>query len=117
MICDMVCLLLLNKGRHSSFAVVVYLQCTLTASCNQFGRTTMSDNQSGGRSRFNTEIDTAMRRMTSQSVLFSHAVAQVLGMHSTDLECLGFLVDEGRVTAGRLADLTGLTTGAATRMI
>jgi len=38
-------------------------------------------------------------------------------MHSTDLECLGFLVDEGRVTAGRLADLTGLTTGAATRMI
>ena len=38
-------------------------------------------------------------------------------MHSTDLECLGFLFDEGPAPAGRLAELTGLTTGAVTRMI
>lgn len=55
--------------------------------------------------------------MTSQSVLFSHAVAERLGMHPTDLETLGFLYDEGPVPAGRLAELTGLTTGAVTRMI
>ena len=50
-------------------------------------------------------------------MLFSHAVAERLGMHPTDLECLGFLFDEGPAPAGRLAELTGLTTGAVTRMI
>lgn len=62
-------------------------------------------------------LDGAMRRMSSQGVLLSHAIAERLGMHSTDLESLGFLHEEGPVPAGRLADLTGLTTGAVTRMI
>ena len=50
-------------------------------------------------------------------IAFTTAVAERVGMHSTDLECLGFLRDEGPVPAGRLAELTGLTTGAVTRMI
>jgi DNA-binding MarR family transcriptional regulator len=64
-----------------------------------------------------TGLTRELRRVSGQSVLFSHAVADRLGMHPTDLECLGFLAEEGPVPAGRLAELTGLTTGAVTRMI
>jgi DNA-binding MarR family transcriptional regulator len=62
-------------------------------------------------------LDRELRRMSGQSVLFSHAVAERLGLHSSDMECLDFLHLEGPLTAGRLAELTGLTTGAVTRMI
>ena len=62
-------------------------------------------------------LERELRRGTGQSVAFSHAVAERLGLHATDLECLGFLFDEGPAPAGRLAELSGLTTGAVTRMI
>lgn len=62
-------------------------------------------------------LERELRQLSAQKVLFSHAVAERLGMHQTDLECLGFLYDEGPVPAGRLAALTGLTTGAVTRMV
>jgi len=39
-----------------------------------------------------------------------------LGMNSTDLECLDH-ISRGPVTAGRLAELTGATTGAITGVI
>jgi DNA-binding MarR family transcriptional regulator len=64
-----------------------------------------------------TAIDCELRRIARLSVLFSHAVAERLGLHPNDLECLGFLFEEGAVPAGRLAELTGLTTGAITRLI
>jgi len=57
------------------------------------------------------------RTGSNRSALFSHAVAERLGLASTDLECLDVLLAEGRLTVGRLAELTGLTTGSATRMV
>jgi DNA-binding MarR family transcriptional regulator len=62
-------------------------------------------------------ITQAVGALGGQSVLFSQAVAGRLAMHPTDLECLGHLADHGSATAGRLAELTGLTTGAVTRMV
>lgn len=62
-------------------------------------------------------LERGMRRASSQGVLFSQAVAERLGMNSTDLECLGFLLEEGAMTAGALAELTGLTTGAITAVV
>lgn len=59
----------------------------------------------------------AIRRESSQAALFSQAVAERLGLAGTDVECLEVLQDEGRLTVGRLAELTGLTTGSATRMV
>jgi DNA-binding MarR family transcriptional regulator len=59
----------------------------------------------------------AVRKESSQAALFSAAVAERLGLAGTDVECLEVLQDEGRLTVGRLAELTGLTTGSATRMI
>jgi DNA-binding MarR family transcriptional regulator len=62
-------------------------------------------------------LDRELRKVTGQSVLFSQAVAERLGMNPADPECLGFLYDESPVPAGRLAELTGLTTGAITGVV
>jgi DNA-binding MarR family transcriptional regulator len=63
------------------------------------------------------ELEEAMRRSSAQGVLFGQAVANVAGISGSDLECLDFLNLEGRVTAGRLAEVTGLTTGAITGVV
>jgi DNA-binding MarR family transcriptional regulator len=57
------------------------------------------------------------RRTSAYSVLFSQAVAGRLGVNSTDMECADLLFLNGPMTAGRLAELTGLTTGAITGVI
>src|SRR5271154_4766657 len=49
--------------------------------------------------------------------IFSQAVADYAEISSSDHECLDFLNLEGRVTAGRLAEVTGLTTGAITGVV
>jgi DNA-binding MarR family transcriptional regulator len=59
----------------------------------------------------------AIRKGAGQTALFSQAVAERLGLAGTDVECLDVLLVEGRLTVGRLAELTGLTTGSATRMV
>ena len=63
------------------------------------------------------ELEHAVRKSSALGVIFGQAVASRVGVSSSDLECLDFLVMEGRVTAGRLAELTGLTTGAITGVI
>jgi DNA-binding MarR family transcriptional regulator len=62
-------------------------------------------------------LNTAMRDTSGQSVMYSQAVAQRLGINSTDLECLDHIVLRGPLTAGALAEATGLTTGAITGVI
>lgn len=62
-------------------------------------------------------LNRAMRDASGQGVLYSQAVAQRLGVNSTDLECLDIIVMRGPVTAGELARATGLTTGAITGVI
>ncbi|MFF2042556.1 MarR family winged helix-turn-helix transcriptional regulator [Kitasatospora sp. NPDC058170] len=57
-------------------------------------------------------------RYLASYVLFNQAVADHLGMHPTDLQCLNLLTLEGGpVTTGRIADMTGLTSGSATRLV
>jgi DNA-binding MarR family transcriptional regulator len=63
------------------------------------------------------ELEHAVRKSSALGVIFGQTVASRVGVSSSDLECLDFLVMEGRVTAGRLAELTGLTTGAITGVI
>src|SRR5262245_23033256 len=62
-------------------------------------------------------LEREQRRASAQGVLFGQAVADRLGINHSDLESLDLLRWAGPVTAGRLAELTGLTTGAVTRMI
>jgi DNA-binding MarR family transcriptional regulator len=62
-------------------------------------------------------LNRAMRDASGQGVLYSQVVAERLGINSTDLECLDFVVMRGPLTAGELADATGLTSGAITGVI
>ena len=63
------------------------------------------------------ELEQALRETSAQSVLFSQAVADRAGMNPADLESLDLLIRHGPMTAGRLAELTGLTTGAITGLV
>jgi DNA-binding MarR family transcriptional regulator len=69
------------------------------------------------REQLVTALTTAMRNASGQGVMYSQAVAQRLGINSTDLECLDHVVLRGPITAGALAEATGLTTGAITGVI
>jgi len=48
---------------------------------------------------------------------FDHLAAQRLGVNETDLHCLNIVENAGGITAGNLALLAGLTTGAITGVI
>jgi len=63
------------------------------------------------------ELEHAVRKSSALGVIFGQTVANRVGISSSDLECLDFLNMEGRITAGRLAELTGLTTGAITGVV
>jgi DNA-binding MarR family transcriptional regulator len=55
-----------------------------------------------------------IRRSQTATDRFDQAVADALGLNRTDMRCLDVLEREGAVTAGRLAEATGLTSGAMT---
>jgi DNA-binding MarR family transcriptional regulator len=63
------------------------------------------------------KIDEMLRKVSAQSVLISDLVAGLVGLNSTDLECLDLLLLAGPTTAGKLAEHTGLTSGATTAVI
>ena len=63
------------------------------------------------------ELENAMRKASAQGTMFAKTVADRAGISSSDMDCMDFLNVEGRMTAGRLAELTGLTTGAITGVI
>ena len=58
-----------------------------------------------------------LQRSSTQSVMLSQVIADQLRINPTDLESLGLLLEHGPIPAGRLAELTGLTTGAITGVI
>ncbi len=62
-------------------------------------------------------LTTEFRKSSAGSVLLSQSVADAVGVNSTDLECLDILQMSGPMTAGSLAEITGLTTGAITGVI
>ena len=59
----------------------------------------------------------SLRRVNLTGSLFGQTVAIRFGLTESDIEALEVLIDSGAATAGRLSDLTGLTTGAITRVI
>lgn len=59
----------------------------------------------------------ASKRQSTQTILFHQAVASCLGLNITDHKCLDLVLGMEKATAGQLAELTGLTTGAITSVI
>ena len=62
-------------------------------------------------------LSLAMRKVIVETVLLFDTLAERIGINATDMQCLNILDYEGPVPAGRLAELTGLTTGAITAAI
>lgn len=59
----------------------------------------------------------SIRRETRAAALFVHTVSEITGIHPTDIRCLDYLSEVHSATAGDLAKITGLTTGAVTAVI
>ena len=57
------------------------------------------------------------RQYLDSVVMQIQASAEAAGLHTTDWHALSVLGLAGRLTAGELAERTGLTTGATTRLI
>ena len=62
-------------------------------------------------------INQKFREISTETIMFHQAVADVLGLHITDHKGLDLIYRYGPMPAGRLAELTGLTTGAVTGII
>jgi DNA-binding MarR family transcriptional regulator len=62
-------------------------------------------------------INQKFREMSTETIMFHQAVADVLGLHITDHKGLDLIYRYGPMPAGRLGELTGLTTGAVTGII
>ena len=75
------------------------------------------DKDSEKRSELIAAIPQEFRQLATSTILFHQAVADRLGMHVTDHKCGDILLKSGPITAGELAERTGLTTGAITGVI
>lgn len=63
------------------------------------------------------EVTEGVLRMIASVVLHNHAVAQELGLGASDSQFLTLLDVHGPLTPGRLAALTGLSTGTVTGVV
>lgn len=68
-----------------------------------------------------TDLITQIRKLNQlhayTSLQMHEAVGRKAGLSGTDHKYLGWLLERGQMTAGELATLTGLTTGAITGLI
>jgi DNA-binding MarR family transcriptional regulator len=72
---------------------------------------------SSERSQMIEQLIGELKLSSSRGIIFHQTIADFLGLNITDHKCLGFLLEEGPQTAGKLAELTSLTTGAITGVI
>jgi MarR family transcriptional regulator, organic hydroperoxide resistance regulator len=63
------------------------------------------------------ELMVEVRKFTRSTLMLQHVIAENIGLHVTDAECIDFLQEMGPSTAGDLAKATRLTTGAITNVI
>ncbi|MCB0611328.1 MAG: MarR family transcriptional regulator [Lewinella sp.] len=64
-----------------------------------------------------TEFRKISRQYSDASILMHEAIAGKAGLSGTDHKYLGLILEKGEMTAGDIAALTGLTTGAVTGLI
>ncbi|HMQ63009.1 MAG TPA: MarR family transcriptional regulator [Flavilitoribacter sp.] len=57
------------------------------------------------------------RAYSDASILMHEAIARKAGLSGTDHKYLGLILQKGEMTAGEIAGITGLTTGAVTGLI
>ena len=69
------------------------------------------------KSDLTEQLAVACEEISHRVALKRLAVAESIGLNSTDYECFSALRGGGAMTAGQLAQITGLTTGAVTGVI
>jgi DNA-binding MarR family transcriptional regulator len=62
-------------------------------------------------------VELAVRDLIANAILFNHQVAQRVGLGASDAQFMHLLQLNGPLTPGRLAELSGLTTGTVTGVI
>lgn len=70
-----------------------------------------------GRRQLEEAVLSLAREHSTWTVLFHQGVAEQVGLNASDHKCLDLLERLGPMTAGELAEMTGLTTGAITGVI
>src|SRR5262245_61110011 len=63
------------------------------------------------------QVNMGEREYGISTVLYRHAVGEILSVNVTDMECLGLIFFKGLATPSELARYTGLTSGATTAML
>lgn len=63
------------------------------------------------------ELEKWGRELNSRAIMFHHAVGERMGLSATEHKAADILRRFGPMTAGELAELTGLTTGAVTGLV
>ncbi len=69
------------------------------------------------RLALHAELVAQIRRFIAGTIIFNQQVAERVGLHLTDMQCINLLDLLGPVTPGKLAECTGLTTGGVTVML
>jgi DNA-binding MarR family transcriptional regulator len=59
----------------------------------------------------------AFRMLSTQAIMLHQAIADMLKLNTTDYECMDLIARLGPMTAGELAEQSGLTTGAITGVV
>ncbi|GIH92316.1 MarR family winged helix-turn-helix transcriptional regulator [Planobispora siamensis] len=77
----------------------------------------MSTPEPAGREELQARLQAELEQTMAAGILLQQAVADRLGLNLADFKCLTALSGMDAATAGDVAASTGLTTGAATRMI
>lgn len=72
---------------------------------------------SRGRPELLAAVARETRRLGDATAALTQGLAERAGLAPTDVQCLDFLAEAGSSPAGRLAELTGLSLGATTRLI
>jgi len=69
------------------------------------------------RSALHAALNGQIRLFIAGAILFHQKLADRMGLHLTDMQCINLLDLLGSVTPGKLADCMGLTTGGVTVML
>jgi DNA-binding MarR family transcriptional regulator len=69
------------------------------------------------RSELLDALERGFREVSTAGIMLHQVVAERLGLNITDHKCMGMLCELGPLSAGKLAELTGLTTGAITGVL
>jgi len=77
----------------------------------------MAEHDNAVRGDLVSSVLRQLLRTTTQTGIFTHVLAAQLGIGATDLECFALLADLGPTSAGQLAEMLSLTTGAITGVV